>query len=103
MAVETQSGDWLPLIDYAAQRGVSLSTLRRHIKSKKIRYRIENGKYLVYADEPVKGNGHTAEPDTLRHRVDRLELELKMAQEQITEMKMLIALYEERIPDRIES
>ena len=42
---------WIPLMDYAIKKGVSISTLRRYIKSNKIKYRTEAGKYLLWDDE----------------------------------------------------
>jgi hypothetical protein len=44
------STQWLPLLSYSAKYGVSLSTLRRRIKSNTINFRLENGKYFI-ADE----------------------------------------------------
>lgn len=45
---------WIPLMDYSMKKGISLSTLRRHIKSKKIPFKIENGRYLL-PDVPAEG------------------------------------------------
>ncbi|MDZ4677242.1 MAG: hypothetical protein SGI74_06990 [Oligoflexia bacterium] len=44
------STQWLPLLSYSAKYGISLSTLRRRIKSSTINFKQENGKYLI-ADE----------------------------------------------------
>lgn len=38
---------WLPVIDYAVNKRVSVSTLRRRIKSKTVEHRLENGRYLI--------------------------------------------------------
>jgi predicted site-specific integrase-resolvase len=72
--------EWIPLVDYAARKGVSLSTLRRYIKANKIPYRLEEGRYLILSDEAD------------------LRTELQRANEEIAELKTLIALYEERTP-----
>lgn len=40
-------GQWLPLIEYSVRTGVSLSTIRRKIKSHSIPFRLEKGKYLI--------------------------------------------------------
>jgi|LakMenEpi03Aug12_release.lakeMendotaPanAssembly.Ray.scaffolds.fasta_scaffold35875_6 hypothetical protein len=40
-------GQWLPLIEYSVRTGVSLSTIRRKIKSNSIPFRLEKGKYLI--------------------------------------------------------
>ena len=46
-----QSQNWLPLTDYALRSGISISTLRRKIKSNSIDYRMEEGRYLIRSDE----------------------------------------------------
>lgn len=38
-------------MDYAIKKSVSISTLRRYIKSNRIKYRTENGKYMLWDDE----------------------------------------------------
>jgi hypothetical protein len=44
---------YLPLTDYSSKYGVSISTLRRKIKAEDIRFKFEDGKYLIY-DQPVQ-------------------------------------------------
>lgn len=101
---------WIPILDYAVQRGVSTSTLRRYIKANKIRYRLENGRYLLAADsaapKPARaawdgaGAAATAPSSSgisVYARVRELEEQLAHAQEQISELKMLIAIYEEKL------
>ena len=44
---------WLPLNDYANRHQVSVSTLRRRIKSNKIKYKLEDGKYFLIEDSPT--------------------------------------------------
>lgn len=41
------NGSWLPITEYSVKCGVSLSTIRRKIKSNSIPYRLEKGKYLI--------------------------------------------------------
>ena len=105
-------GDWVPLMDYAMKTGVSLSTLRRHIKANKIRYRVENGRYLLQLNSqtsgPVSLASHSAatsipssdsvEQQTVQQlhaRIRKMSAELQKAQEEIAELKTLIAFYEE--------
>jgi hypothetical protein len=38
---------WLPIVEYSIKTGVSVSTIRRKIKTKALKYRTENGKYLI--------------------------------------------------------
>jgi hypothetical protein len=88
--------DWIPLLDFALRNGVSLSTLRRHIKAGKIVYRIENGRYLL-RDSP-EDSALSASGDAHDPKVDLLQGQLRRAQEEIAELKMLVALYEEKLP-----
>lgn len=92
--------DWIPLIDYAIQYGVSLSTLRRHIKANKIRYKVENGRYLLLAGNDTMPSQHqpptSASAMSAMSEMSELRTHLKQAQEEIAELKMLVALYEEQ-------
>jgi hypothetical protein len=42
---------WLPLNDYANKHHISISTLRRRIKSNKIQFKLEDGKYFIFEDD----------------------------------------------------
>lgn len=129
----SHEGDWIPLMDYATQYGVSLSTLRRHIKARKIQYKIENGRYLLRspfapgmvaprAVSAPRANGasfaqpgavpapsgrpthSSAAPGTdaaaASNEIRELKLRLQRAQEEISELKMLVALYEEQLAQK---
>ncbi len=76
-------GAWISLLQYANKNGVSLSTLRRYIKAGKIKHKSEEGRYLVWDDDADHN----------------LESELKRAREEIAELKMLVALYEQQQKD----
>lgn len=43
---------WLPLTDYATKYKVSVSTLRRRIKTEDIKYLFQEGKYFI-CDQPI--------------------------------------------------
>lgn len=45
------SGLWLPLIEYSLKSGLSLSTIRRKIKSNSIPYKLDKGRYLILFGE----------------------------------------------------
>ncbi len=53
--MEAQSNLWLPLTEYALRSGMSISTLRRKIKSNTISYKMEEGRYLIRGDELAEG------------------------------------------------
>jgi hypothetical protein len=102
---DTVKGTWIPLMDYAIKKGISLSTLRRHIKAKKLTHKIEEGRYLLWdgGDESVIQDlsADVSSPvDPLENKLQKLTYDLKRAQEEIAELKTLIALYEENIPQQ---
>lgn len=94
-------------MDYAMKNGVSLSTLRRYIKAGKVQYKTENGKYLIHSTSGTSLDWFSASaadstelneaPRMTDSRTLTLETELQKAQEEIAELKMLVALYEERL------
>jgi len=57
-ACNESDGQWLPLTEYSVKSGVSLSTIRRKIKSNRIPYRLEKGRYLILFD------GNSIVPDS---------------------------------------
>jgi hypothetical protein len=97
---QTTPGTWIPLMDYAIKKSISLSTLRRHIKANKITHKVENGRYMIWDESQVPSENLNSEvpSDSI---VETLEKELRKAQEEIAELKMLIALYEETIPQSV--
>jgi hypothetical protein len=112
--LESKAG-WIPLMDYAIKNGVSLSTLRRHIKARKIPFKIDHGRYLLPATSSLAAETGTGAISALApgemistrapgpasadsgRRIERLEAELQKAREEIAELKTLIAFYEENI------
>jgi hypothetical protein len=151
-----QPNHWLPLTEYALRSGMSISTLRRKIKSNSIEYRMEEGRYLIRSDDllddtqeakpahtpfafsssdqvlpkqlkqeakpplppkkelPVQ-NGASAELEVFRQemkkvreedllrwraleaRVSGVARKLDMFSEQISELKMLVKIFEEKL------
>ena len=89
---------WVPIMDFAVSRGVSLSTLRRYIKTNRIPFKMEGGRYLIPEDAPLtpRHSDHS-EAFEFEPRLERIELELMQAQEQILELKMLLAILEEKL------
>jgi hypothetical protein len=103
-ALDPVRDEWMPLMDYAMLHGVSLSTLRRHIKARKIEYRIEGGRYLLPADRaptvalaPELERTEAPSGAVSVSREGELERALLAAREEIAELKMLVALYEETL------
>ncbi len=89
----TSVPNWLVLMDYSAKYKVSVSTLRRRIKAEEIKFRLEDGKYLI-ADEPVsthqRGHRPSLESDLTEvgtHQVKPDEPILTAANKLLTELK----------------
>ena len=95
---------WIPLMDYAIKKGVSLSTLRRHIKANKVTYKVENGRYLLWDNDSDDLSSQSIpsinidKTELIENELRHITIELRKAQEEIAELKTLIALYEENIP-----
>ena len=90
---------WMPLMEYAMKKGVSLSTLRRYIKSYKVQYKVEGGRYMLFdeaGNSPMIGQTGLVNQEPAPILTLHLSNELQKAKEEIAELKMLIALYEEK-------
>ena len=88
-------GIWLSINDYSRYKNVSISTIRRHIKTNILRYKEENGKYFIYVPSTEKIRLREEE-ELLRLKLE-LELmrtNLRQLQEENHELKMLVDLYE---------
>ncbi len=93
--------NWLPLLDYAVINGLSTSTLRRYIKAKKVNFKIEKGRYLILSDKNAATKKWDAEATqdsiSIFTRTRELEDKVKQLEEQNSELKMLVALYEDKL------
>lgn len=98
--MEVKNEKWIPLVDFSVQKGISLSTLRRYIKVNKIQWKLVEGRYLVKDDgtftSPRNHDPQIQNPKEIESRLKKLEQALGMANEEISELKMLVAFYEEK-------
>ncbi len=92
-------------MDYSIESGLSLSTLRRHIKSGKVEYRIEQGRYMLrkLSSKPVTATLPIQLPlhPSSSVQVNALMEQLQHAHQEIAELKMLVAIYEDQMSPRI--
>ena len=90
-------GVWLSITEYSRYKNVSVSTIRRHIKQNILRHREEQGNYLIYVPNAEKLQ-HKTESEELRIKLELelLRTQLREAQEENNELKMLVELYEKR-------
>ena len=93
--MHTTDGVWLSITDYSLYKKVSISTIRRHIKTNILKYKEENGKYFIYVrnSERVKLK---EEEEVLKIKLENelLKNQLRQLREDNNELKMLIELYE---------
>ena len=103
MSSDLDSENWIPLVEFSVKKGISLSTLRRYIKSNKIPWKLLEGRYLVLDDgtftaprnhDPRLNIPHSSED--MEARVKNIEQALNAANEEIAELKTLVAFYEEK-------
>jgi len=88
-------GRWLSILEYAQYKNKSISTVRRYVKAGRVKYRDENGKYLLWVGNYISPITST-EKEALESKfeLERLKKENRELQTENTEMKMLIDLYE---------
>lgn len=97
-----QAGVWLPILEYARYRDISISTIRRMIKADRVKSRLDDGKYFIFVPkERLDKKRHDQE--VLAQRVEELTLEnehlkrlLQEKENELVENKMLLNVYEER-------
>lgn len=93
----TNDGVWLTIAEYSRLRKISVSTIRRHIKSSILKHKMEDGKYYVYASKERLEKCTLPEMEVERLIRENLELkkQLKLLQEERDELSMLTRLYEQ--------
>lgn len=88
-------GVWLSITEYSRYKNVSVSTIRRHIKQNILRHREEQGKYLIYVPNAEKLQLKTeSEELRIKLELELLRTQLREVQEENSELKMLVDLYE---------
>jgi hypothetical protein len=95
----SDTGKWLNINDYSVYRRISVSTIRRYIKSDRVSYKKEDGKYLIFvSEENFDRRREVEEKETidLKNEIKDLKMQNKQLIEEIDELKMLIGLYEGR-------
>ena len=90
------SQKWVDITDYSRDYGVSISTIRRRIKSGKLIVKKEGGKYWI---EVISIESADQEPLILENK--RLERQIKLLEQEVQELKMLIDIYEKKRPPSI--
>ena len=93
--MHTTEGAWLSITDYSNYKRISISTIRRYIKSNILKYKEENGKYLIYvpSTEKIKAS---LEQESLKNlfEIELLKTQIRQLQDENAELKMLVDIYE---------
>ncbi len=94
--MHTTDGVWLSITDYSVYKKVSISTIRRHLKSNILKHKEEDGKYFIYVAnlDRVKLK---EEEEILRIKLEceLLKSQLREMKEENAELRMLVDLYEQ--------
>ena len=88
-------GKWLSVLEYAAYKKKSISTVRRYIKANRVKFKEDSGKYFIFVKNFSESNS-TSERELLKLKFEyqRIAKENLSLKEELSEMKMLINIYE---------
>ncbi len=89
-------GIWLSINDYSRYKNVSISTIRRHIKTNILRYKEENGKYFIYTASDRLRLKEEEEILRMKLEMELLKSQLRQLREENNELKMLVDIYESK-------
>ena len=90
-------GHWLTIPEYSTYRNKSVSTIRRYIKSNRVTYKLDDGKYLIFvSDENYQNKKSIIEKEEmeLRFKVLELEARIRTLEEENNDLRMLVNIYE---------
>lgn len=93
---------WLSITEYSRYRDLSVSSVRRYIKSNKVIHRLENGKYLIFVPKEnymLKKKKEDTHIMRLQSSLYELEKKNQALVEEVSDLKMLIAAYEQNISE----
>jgi len=96
------NGLWLSINEYSDYRDISISTIRRYIKAKRVQYKLEKRRYYIYVSrEQYERRTNARQIPTLNDKELLLEQKIFSLNEKIKlleidngELKMLVELYE---------
>lgn len=100
-------GKWLSVLEFAAYKKKSISTVRRYIKAGRVKFKEDNGKYYIWTKNFIpEQTAQEKEVLTIKLENQRLKKELIELKEELAEKQMLIDLYqsgqlkeERKLPD----
>ena len=88
-------GKWLSVLEYAAFKKKSISTVRRYIKANRVKHKDENGKYFIWVKNYLDSKSIEERKGTeTLFELERLKKENTELRQDLADAKMLIELYE---------
>ena len=90
-----QAKHWMDINDYSRLKNISISTIRRRIKSENVNSKMVDGKYFIEVSERDL-NVTDTEGNEFRFRIEneRLRNRMNKLQEELDDLKTLISVYE---------
>ena len=85
---------WISIFDYSKASGLSISTVRRRIKDKKVIFKKQNGKFYILSQLPTNPQKNNEK------MIQSLREENRKLRELLSEQSMLIELYEKKLDNR---
>ncbi len=85
-------GSWLSINEYSTIKNISVSTIRRRIKSGRVKHKFEDGKYYIF--DTITEYSDDANSLGLKLKVRELEQKIKILEMENIDLKMLVNLYE---------
>lgn len=99
--MDALGGVWLSINDYSRYKNVSVSTIRRHIKSNILKHKEEDGKYFIYVASTDKIKMREDEEVLkLKLEIELMKTKLRDLSEENNELRMLVDLYESQVKNQ---
>ncbi|GAB4011218.1 MAG: hypothetical protein Fur0010_05210 [Bdellovibrio sp.] len=96
---------WLSIDDYSRVHKISISTIRRRIKSNEFEFKMENGKYLIKSEiDSVPNIPNFSYINTIKElesKIHNLKKEMVDIIKENEDLKTLIAFYESKNTENI--
>lgn len=98
MEISSNQGKWLSIMEYSASKNKSISTIRRYIKSERLRFKSENGKYFIWVSDKSLNKDYVQNNELMKLKFENehLQMRIKELKEENDDLKMLVTIYESK-------
>lgn len=79
--------EWLPIVEYAAKKRISISTVRRYIKANRVQFKQDNGKYFILFTEQ-----NQIMEEHIPQKIRDLEAEIHSLESEKADLRMFLDL-----------